>query len=125
MKKVVMRVGRENVVFFINGAGLIDFSYGKMNLFPGGFYMWKIKEIELQWLRLHTPNTGGPGSISGQGTRSHMLQLKDPAWHNENQRFHVLQLRPGTAKQISEYFFKERDYLPTKSNIVFKKRLRR
>ena len=38
-EKVVMRVGRENVVFFINGAGLIDFSYGKMNLFPGGFYM--------------------------------------------------------------------------------------
>ena len=25
-----------------------------------------------QWLRLHAPNTGGPGSIPGQGTRSHM-----------------------------------------------------
>ena len=28
-----------------------------------------------RWLRLGAPNTGGPGSIPGQGTRSHMLQL--------------------------------------------------
>ena len=27
-----------------------------------------------QWLRLHTPNAGGSGSIPGQGTRSHMPQ---------------------------------------------------
>ncbi|TEA36869.1 hypothetical protein DBR06_SOUSAS44310013, partial [Sousa chinensis] len=25
-----------------------------------------------QWVRLHAPNAGGPGSIPGQGTRSHM-----------------------------------------------------
>ena len=25
-----------------------------------------------QWLRLRAPNAGGPGSIPGQGTRSHM-----------------------------------------------------
>ena len=25
-----------------------------------------------QWLRLHTPNAGGLGSIPGQGARSHM-----------------------------------------------------
>ena len=31
-----------------------------------------------QWLRLHAPNAGGPGSIPGQGTRSHMPQLKIP-----------------------------------------------
>ena len=30
----------------------------------------------VQWLRLHTPNAGDPGSIPNQGTRSHMLQLK-------------------------------------------------
>ena len=30
-----------------------------------------------QWLRLHTPNAGNPGSIPGQGTRSHMLELKE------------------------------------------------
>ena len=32
----------------------------------------------VQWLRLHAPNAGGPGSIPGQGTRSHMSQLKTP-----------------------------------------------
>ena len=30
-----------------------------------------------QWLRLCAPNLGGPGSIPGQGTRSHMLQLRN------------------------------------------------
>ena len=47
----------------------------------------------VQWLRLHAPNSGGPGSIPGPGTRSHMLQLKvshatmkikDPACCNED-----------------------------------------
>ena len=30
----------------------------------------------VQWLRLHAPNTGDPGLIPGQGTRSHMPQLR-------------------------------------------------
>ena len=30
----------------------------------------------VRWLRLCTPNSGGLGSIPGQGTRSHMLQLR-------------------------------------------------
>ena len=30
----------------------------------------------VQWLRSHALNAGGPGSISGQETRSHMPQLK-------------------------------------------------
>ena len=29
-----------------------------------------------QWRRLFSPNAGGPSLIHGQGTRSHMLQLK-------------------------------------------------
>ena len=29
-------------------------------------------------VRFRTPNIGGPGSIPGQGTRSHILQLKIP-----------------------------------------------
>ena len=29
-----------------------------------------------QWLRLHAPTAGGLGLIPGQGTRSHMLQLR-------------------------------------------------
>ena len=30
----------------------------------------------VQWLRLHAPNAGGPGSISGQGAIFHMLKLR-------------------------------------------------
>ena len=30
----------------------------------------------VQWLRLGAPHAGGMGSIPGQGTRSHMLQLR-------------------------------------------------
>ena len=32
--------------------------------------------LVVQWLRLRAPNAGGLGSIPGQGTRSHTLQLK-------------------------------------------------
>ena len=34
--------------------------------------------LVVQWLRLHTPNAGGLGSIPGQGTRAHMPQLSVP-----------------------------------------------
>ena len=44
--------------------------------------------LVVQWLRLHTPNAGGPGLIPGQGSRSHILQL----------RVHMLQLRPSAVK---------------------------
>ena len=42
--------------------------------------------LVIQWLRLCTPNTGGLGSIPGQGTRSHKPQLKSlhamtATWH--------------------------------------------
>ena len=33
----------------------------------------------VQWLRLKASNAGGPGSIHGQGIRSHMLQLRPGA----------------------------------------------
>ena len=58
----------------------------------------------VQWLRLHAPSARGPGSIPGQGTRPHMLQLhsnastKDPACCKEDHRPRVPQLRPGPAK---------------------------
>ena len=32
--------------------------------------------LVVQWLRFHAPNAGGPSSIPGQGTSSHMPQLK-------------------------------------------------
>ena len=54
----------------------------------------------VQWLKLHTPNTGGLSSIPGQGTKSHMpqprvlvMQVKishgatkteDPVCHNQD-----------------------------------------
>ena len=34
--------------------------------------------LVVQGLRFCTPNAGGPGLIPGQGTRSHMPQLKIP-----------------------------------------------
>ena len=39
-------------------------------------YSYLEKSLAVQWLKLHAPNAGGPGSIPGQGTRSHMLQLR-------------------------------------------------
>ena len=41
--------------------------------------------LAVQWLRLRTPNAVGPGSTPGQGTRSH-----------------VPQLRPGAARYINK-----------------------
>ena len=37
----------------------------------------------IQWLRCHTPNAGVPGSIPGQGARSHMQQLQQHHHINE------------------------------------------
>ena len=44
--------------------------------------------LVVKWLRLCAPNAVGLGSIPGQGTRSHMQEL----------RVRMLQLRPGAAK---------------------------
>ena len=45
--------------------------------------------LVVQWLRFCAPNAGVPGLIPGQGTRSHILQLKTlcaatKTWHNKN-----------------------------------------
>ena len=34
--------------------------------------------VVVQWLRLHAPKAGRPGSNRGQGTRSHVPRLKSP-----------------------------------------------
>ena len=44
--------------------------------------------LVVQWLRLHAPSAGGLYSTPGQGTRSHMLQLKilnaaTKTWHSQ------------------------------------------
>ena len=55
-------------LFLLMHLALISFSFF---LIPGfGTY------LVAQWLRLHTPNAGIPGSIPSQGTTSHMPQLK-------------------------------------------------
>ena len=51
----------------------------------------------VQWLRLHTPNAGDLGLISGQGTRACMPQLRD----------FMLQLRPGTIHTHKKNFLRE------------------
>ena len=37
--------------------------------------------LVVQWVRLHAPNAGGPGSIPGQGTRSHMHAATKKSTH--------------------------------------------
>ena len=48
--------------------------------------------LVIQWLRHCTPNAGGPSLVHGQGTRSHMTQL----------RVCMLQLKSPNATMKSE-----------------------
>ena len=68
----------------------------------------------VQWLRLHAPNARCRHSFPGEGTRSHMLQLRvstlqvDRAYMPQ-QRLKIL--HAGTkpqSRQINKYFKKER-----------------
>ena len=59
--------------------------------FPGSF-------LVVQWLRLSTPNAGGPGSIPGQRTRSHVPQLKIPNATPKKKRSFMMQQRLKTPK---------------------------
>ena len=66
--------------------------------------------LVVQWLRLCAPNAAGPGSIPGQGTRSHMPQL----------RVHMLQLKILCAATKDPACLNEdpacRDYDPAQPN---------
>ena len=44
-----------------------------------GFPVVEATGQAVQWLKLHTPNAGGPGLIPGWGTRSHMPLLRPGA----------------------------------------------
>ena len=55
--------------------------------------LWQGTFLVVQWLRLHAPSAAGPGSIPGQGTRSHMPQRRlniqcAPAktWHSQTNK---------------------------------------
>ena len=52
---------------------------------------WLGTSLVVQWLRLSTPNARGLGSIPGQGTRSHVPQLKNP--HATAKRSYMLHRR--------------------------------
>ena len=79
------------------------------------FSLWTSPVV--QWLRLHAPSAGGPGSIPGQGSRSHtpqlrvcMLQLKDsrlPQLKTPHATTKILCAATKTQRsQINKYFFK-------------------
>ena len=40
---------------------------------------WRTSLV-VQWLRIHIPSAGGPGSVPDQGNRSHLLQLRRRQW---------------------------------------------
>ena len=44
---------------------------------------WSETSLVVQWPGLYAPNAGDPGSIPGQGTRSHIM-TKDPMHHNKD-----------------------------------------
>ena len=54
----------------------------------------------VQWL--YAPNASCPGLVPAEGTRSHMLQLKEKKKNhecsNKDQRSHMPQLGPGEAR---------------------------
>ena len=58
--------------------------------------------LVVQWLRLHTPSVGVPGSIPVQGTRPHVSQP----------RAHMPQLRSSRARNINKCLkIKDRSFL--------------
>ena len=62
---------------------------GRESILKIVFKRWDLGTcLVVQWLRLCTPSAGDPGLTSGQGTRSHMLQL----------RVHVLQLKDSSSR---------------------------
>ena len=58
---------KANVLFPKSCANSATHSVKYLNVFK--------TSLVVKWLSLHAPNAGGLGSIPGQGTRSHMLQL--------------------------------------------------
>ena len=49
------------------------------SLRPYYFFFLRGTFLVVQWLRLHTPKAGDPGSIPGNGTRFHVPQLRSGA----------------------------------------------
>ena len=60
----------------------------------------KWTSLMVQWLRLCIPKAGDPGSIPGQGTRSHIQQLSIPHAEIKNQQGQINKYFLKTAKEI-------------------------
>ena len=60
---------------------------GEREMIGGHLSMARVTSLVVQRFKLQVSNAGDPGSIPGQGTRSHMQQL----------RVHVLQLKISHA----------------------------
>ena len=76
----------------------LEFAKFELSTFPGSGTILILRCLVVQWLRLHTPNAWGPGTIPGLETRLHSPQLKEATCCNEDERSHMLQPRPGAAK---------------------------
>jgi len=72
--------------------------------------------LVVQWLRLHAPSAGGPGSIPNQGSRFPLAATKDSAGHNEDQRSHMLQKIPHGPLGVAKYMNKVMKDKEMKSN---------
>ena len=69
-----------------------------------------VKRGVAQWLTLHAFYARGPGSIPGQGTRSHMVQLKSPhvtteTWSSQMNNYVILKTERGVVKQMMVYLY--------------------
>ena len=61
-------------------SGLKSTMYVHPNAHSNTIYNSQGTSLVVQWVRHHAPNAGGPGSIPGRGTRSHMhAATKKPA----------------------------------------------
>ena len=61
--------------FFCLGNVFLPLLYVKCSIWSHKNCTWGTSLV-VQWLRLHTPNAGDPGSVIGHGTKSHVLQLR-------------------------------------------------
>ena len=73
-----------------------------MKSFTSGFKSKSSQDfLVVPWLRLCTPSARSPGSITGQGTRPHMPQLKIP----------VASTKVKKHSQINKYLLKSKNSL--------------
>ena len=68
--------------------------------------------LVVQWLKLHAPNAGGPSSIPGQGTRSHMLQL-NILYAASKMPLVTIKIWHTQISKIKKYFCKKTVTYPT------------